>query len=64
MSNPKTFEENLSQLEKIIASLEENETSLEENIKQFEEGMSLIKACHGQLSQAETTVTNLLKKSN
>ena len=57
----KTFEESLSQLEKIILELEEGELSLEEALKKFEEGIELSRFCTQKLTQAEEKVERLIK---
>ncbi len=57
----KTFEEALSQLEKIVLELEEGELSLEEALKKFEEGIELSRFCTQKLTQAEEKVVMLTK---
>lgn len=57
----KSFEEALSQLEKIVLELEEGELSLEEALKKFEEGIELSRFCTQKLTQAEEKVEKLTK---
>ncbi|MCZ6697992.1 MAG: exodeoxyribonuclease VII small subunit [Planctomycetota bacterium] len=53
------FEEAMSKLEKIVASIEQGKVGLEESIKQFEEGMGLIQQCRGVLNDAELKIQKL-----
>lgn len=55
------FEENLSELETIVAQLESNQLSLEEALKAFEKGVKLSQDCQSVLSQAEQKVQILLE---
>ena len=57
----KSFEEALSQLEKIVLELEEGELSLEEALKKFEEGIELSRYCTQKLTRAEEKVEKLTK---
>ncbi|MGB2065254.1 Exodeoxyribonuclease 7 small subunit [Marinomonas gallaica] len=55
------FEENLSELETIVAQLESNQLSLEEALKAFEKGVKLSQDCQSVLTQAEQKVQILLE---
>ncbi|MBT9544569.1 MAG: exodeoxyribonuclease VII small subunit [Candidatus Sericytochromatia bacterium] len=55
------FEESLSELEKLVGRLESEEIPLAEAIAAFEKGQNLIKACEGQLQEAEQVVKQLLQ---
>ena len=57
----KSFEEAISQLEKVVMELEEGELSLEEALKKFEEGIELSRFCTQKLTQAEEKVKKLIK---
>ena len=57
----KTFEENISRLEEIIALLEKGEAPLADSLALFEEGTRLVSACGKQLDQAELKVVKLMK---
>ena len=57
-----TFEENVKQLETIVAQLERGDLPLEGSIKLFEEGMRLAAACKEQLETAEGKVQILMKQ--
>ena len=56
------FEENLSELENIVAQLESNQLSLEDALKAFEKGVKLSQDCQSVLTQAEQKVQILLEK--
>jgi exodeoxyribonuclease VII small subunit len=55
-----TYEEALSELEKIVAALESGERALEESMTLFERGQSLAKHCAGLLDKAELKVQKLV----
>ena len=56
----KGFEEQLTELEKVVEQLERGDLTLEENIRLFELGMKLSSACKEQLAQAESRIQVLL----
>ncbi len=58
------FEENLSDLETIVAQLESNQLSLEDALKAFEKGVKLSKDCQSVLTQAEQKVQILLENND
>ena len=45
MSNKKTFEDNLKELEEVATKLETGNLGLDEAIEEFEKGMKLSKEC-------------------
>ena len=53
------FEENIKNLENIIAKLESGECSLEESIELFEEGMKSASECKEALNNAEKKIIQL-----
>ena len=55
-----SFEEQLSELEKVVEQLERGELSLEDSVGLFERGMALSEACKGQLASAESRIQVLL----
>ncbi len=57
-----TFEENVKQLEIIVAQLERGDLPLEDSIKLFEDGMRLSGACKQQLEAAEGKVQMLMRQ--
>ena len=48
-----TFEENLLNLENIVAQMEQGEIPLEELMKNYNEGMKLAQKCRTALTKAE-----------
>ena len=59
-----SFEEAISNLEKIVSELENGKLSLDETIKKYEDGMKLSKKCNDILDNAEKKITILTKDSN
>ncbi len=57
-----TFEENVKQLETIVAQLERGDLPLEDSIRLFEDGMRLSAACKEQLEAAEGKVQILIRQ--
>lgn len=54
--NPKTLEENLERLEKIVDSLRNDKLSLKESLKLYTEGVGLSADCKKQLEEARQIV--------
>ena len=54
-----SFEDNMQQIETIVADLERQSVSLETAIGLYEKGIGLIKECQKILSEAEQKVTIL-----
>ena len=54
-----SFEEALSELERIVASLEQGEVSLEDAIKAFERGTELKSHCQARLEEARMQVEKI-----
>jgi exodeoxyribonuclease VII small subunit len=54
------FEEQLSELEKIVEKLERGDLTLEENVSLFERGMTLSNACKKDLASAESRIQMVL----
>ncbi len=59
-----SFEDALARLEAIVYQLESGSLPLEESIKQFEEGIRLSKICGDKLSDAESKIEQLVKRSD
>ena len=57
----KTFEENMSRLEEIVALLEKGDAQLGDSLKLFEEGTKLVDTCRKELDKAEQQVVKLMK---
>lgn len=56
-----TFEENLSQLETLVADLESGKLSLEDSLKAFEQGVQITRHCQSALRDAEQKVQVLTR---
>lgn len=61
MSENKTFEESLNELEKIASNLESGDLGLDEAIKEFEKGITLSKECSKKLDEAEKRINILVQ---
>jgi exodeoxyribonuclease VII small subunit len=55
------FEENMKNLEQIVAELEKGDLNLDDSVKKFEEGINLSKECNKILEQAEKKISILLE---
>ena len=64
MSNKKTFEDNLKQLEEVVTKLETGNLGLDEAIEEFEKGMKLSKECTKKLDEAEKRINILVENEN
>ena len=58
---PKSFEEAIAELEKILADLEGGQVGLEESLSRYERGTFLIQHCRGVLGAAEKQIELLSK---
>lgn len=54
-----TFEQALSELERIVHELEDGQVGLEDSLARYEKGVGLLKRCYGQLRQAEQRILQL-----
>ena len=59
----KSFEEQITELEKIVNVLEKGELSLDESVAKFEEGIKLSKECNKVLEEAEKKITILVNQN-
>jgi exodeoxyribonuclease VII small subunit len=59
MNEPKTFEEALVELEKIVHDLEDGETGLEQALQRYELGIGLLRRCYDQLRKVEQRILEL-----
>jgi exodeoxyribonuclease VII small subunit len=55
------FEDQLAQLEEVVARLEDESVGLEEALGLFENGMELARRCRERLEAVEQRVTQLLE---
>lgn len=60
MDKPKSFEENLAELESIVRQLESGDVPLEEALAAFQKGIALTKLLQGTLTSAEETLTKIM----
>ncbi|HLD16610.1 MAG TPA: exodeoxyribonuclease VII small subunit [Coxiellaceae bacterium] len=54
-----SFEQSLTQLEKLVSKMESGQLPLEQSLKHFEQGVKLIGECQTVLSKAEQKVKML-----
>ena len=55
-----SFEDQMSELEKVVDQVEKGDLTLEENVTLFERGVKLSDACKAQLASAESRIQVLL----
>ena len=53
---PERFEDAVTELERIVASMESGSLSLEESLARFERGIALLHHCRGALESAEQKI--------
>lgn len=53
----RSFEEQMAELEAIIAELEAGENDLDQALQRYADGVKLVKACREQLTAAEQVLT-------
>lgn len=61
MSDKKTFEENLQDLETIVSRLETGDVALEDAIAEFQKGMLISKELQKTLKEAEETLVKVMQ---
>lgn len=59
---PKSFEDALAELEKILADIEGGQVPLEESLTRYERGQFLIQHCRGILARAEKQIEAIGKE--
>lgn len=62
MAQKKTFEANISELEKIISDLESGDAPLNECIQMFENGVKLSGECLKMIDEAQRKITLLTEE--
>ena len=60
----KSFEENMEELEKVVAELEKGDLNLDDSVSRFEQGLKNSKECIQILEEAEKKITILVKKDD
>jgi exodeoxyribonuclease VII small subunit len=58
---PKTFEEAIAELDKILLDMEGGQVELEDSLAKYERGTFLIRHCRGVLATAEKQIEVLSK---
>lgn len=61
MSDKKTFEENLQELDTIVSRLETGDVALEDAIAEFQKGMLISKELQRTLKEAEETLVKVMQ---
>ena len=62
MEEPKSFEDALVELEKIVGDLEDGDTGLEQALARYEQGVGLLRRCYDQLRKVEQRILELTGK--
>ena len=62
VTKEQTFEEMMTELEKVVGKLDEENISLEESIELYQRGIELSSKCETKLKEAEDKVHKLVKK--
>jgi exodeoxyribonuclease VII small subunit len=60
MAEKQTFEQSITELEKIVSQLESGSVTLDESLSLFEKGIKLSKSCQQMLDAAEKKVSILM----
>ena len=60
----KSFEENMEELEKVVAELEKGDLNLDDSVSRFGQGIKISKECSKILEEAEKKITILVKKDD
>jgi exodeoxyribonuclease VII small subunit len=55
-ASPRSFEQSLLELERVVRDLEDGRLGLEESLARYEQGIRLIQGCHQQLRDAEQRI--------
>ena len=61
--NPRKFEDELADLERIVGEIDTGELSLEESISAFERGIALVRSLNQKLEEVERRVEVLVRDS-
>lgn len=61
MSDIKSFENSVKELDTIVSKMESGELSLDESLKLFEQGVKLTRACQKTLADAEAKIEQLME---
>lgn len=58
-----SFEDNLKELEEIVARLEKGDVPLDNAIEEFKKAMDLVKACDNKLKDAQDTIAKIVNEN-
>ena len=58
-----SFEDNLKELEDIVAKLEKGDVPLDNAIEEFKKAMDLVKACDDKLKDAQDTIAKIVNEN-
>ncbi|WP_154222379.1 exodeoxyribonuclease VII small subunit [Marinicella rhabdoformis] len=64
MSQSKTFEAQLQELNKIIEQMEDNDVGLEASLKLYEQGVKLTRSCQKIILEAEQKIQKLMDQNS
>ncbi len=59
-----SFEDRLSELEKIVEKLENGQLSLDESLGLFEKGIKLVKECDSNLKNTQQRIEKLIEEND
>lgn len=62
IEKPLDFEQQLKELESIVASMEKGELSLEDSLKAYEKGIKLTRECQTALDKAQQRIDILVER--
>lgn len=63
MTEKRTFEKAMTELETVVRQLESSNLTLDESLSQFERGITLTRECEALLSEAKGKVEKLIRDS-
>lgn len=64
MSDKRTFEQSMSELESVVKELESGNLALEESLAAFERGVKLSRECDAILNDAKGKVEKLVREAS
>ena len=59
-----SFEDNLKELEEIVANLEKGDVPLDNAIEEFKKAMDLVKECDEKLNSAQEAIAKIVTENN
>mgnify|MGYP000666345252 FL=1 len=64
MSQSKTFESQLQELNQIIEQMEQDDVGLEQSLKLYEKGVKLTRSCQKIIESAEQKIQQLMDQNS